>query len=212
MEDAMPPTPPPAPRLRLDFFETAVILSRWEGNGQTTSYPVAVQDVVSACTEISLSSGFLPPDTLFWRRQANQTTLGIYVPGRRWQVRTDKKTYHVPMPPLVFVGQGHAYSLYAVKKRPLTAQTPLYHVPCPNVFAAGGICPGATPFPACSAQSMSKALALFWEGSLFNGHLSQGKCRSQPKDVRKLWAELDGRRRFPLSELVPAQMKLQALL
>jgi PRTRC genetic system protein B len=212
MDETMPPTPAQTPRLRLDFFETAVILSRWEANGQTTSYPVAVQDVVSACTGVTLSSGFLPPDTLFWRRQANQTTLGITVPGRRWQVRTDKKTYHVPMPPLVFVGRGHAYSLYAVKQKPLTIHTPLYHVPCPNVFADGGICPGATPFPACSAQSMNKALTLFWEGSLFNGHLSQGKCCSQPKDVRKLWVELDGRKRFPLAELVPMNKTLQSLI
>lgn len=50
------------------------------------------------------------------------------------------------------------------------------------------------------------------EGSLFNADLSRGKSQSHPEDVRQLWAELDGRRRFPLSELVPTQMKLQALL
>ncbi|MCZ7671778.1 MAG: prokaryotic E2 ligase family D protein [Chloroflexi bacterium] len=104
-------------------------------------YPVAVQDVVSACTEITLGSGFLPPNTLFWKQKA----LGLYIPARRWQVRTEKKPHHVPMPPLVFVGQGRAYSIYAVKKRPLSAQTPLYHLPAPNVFKDGGICQGNTP-------------------------------------------------------------------
>jgi hypothetical protein len=40
------------------------------------------------------------------------------------------------------------------------------------------------------------------ENSLFNGDLSRGKCRRYPDDVRQLWAELEGKKRFPLSELV----------
>ncbi len=123
-----------------------------------------------------------------------------------------KKRRHIPMPPLVFVGNGRAYSLFAVKKRPLDRRIPLYHAPCPNVFGNGGICSGTTPFPACSAATMEKALTLFWEGSLFNGHMSRGKCQSQPKDVRKLWQKLDGRKRFPLSELLPLNKTLYSLL
>jgi hypothetical protein len=212
MSDPTPPPPPQRPRLRLDFFDTAVILSRWEENGQATTYPVAVEDVVSACTEIRLGSGFLPPNTLFWKQQAHKTTLGIYVPGRRWRVRVGKKRLRIPMPPLIFVGSGRAYSLYAVKTRPLDGRIPLYHAPCPNVFGDGRICPGTTPFPACSAGAIEEALTLFWEGSLFNSHLSRDKCQSQPADVRKLWQKLDGRKRFPLSELIPAQKTLQSLL
>jgi hypothetical protein len=52
---------------------------------------------------------------------------------------------------------------------------------------------------------MPQAWHLFIEGSLFNADLSRGKCQSHPEDVRQLWSELDGRKRFPLSELVPAQ-------
>jgi hypothetical protein len=50
------------------------------------------------------------------------------------------------------------------------------------------------------------------EGSLFNADLASGKCQSYPDDVRLLWAELDGRKRFPLSELAPAQMTLRNLI
>jgi len=171
-----------------------------------------VQDVVSACTEIALGSGFLPPNTLFWKQKADKMTLGIYIPARRWQVQTGKKHLQVPMPPLVFVGNGGSYSIYAVKKRPLSAQTPLYHVPCPNVFGTGGICHGNTPFPLCSAQNMTKTLTLFWEDSLFNGHLSRGKCKTEPADVRKLWRKLDGKKRFPLSELLPMNKTLRSLI
>jgi PRTRC genetic system protein B len=213
-EEALRPSlrPQLRPQLRLDFYETAVILSRWGAGGQMSAYPVAVQDVVSACTGVTLRSGLLPPETLFWQQRGNATTLAIYVAARRWQVQTARQSYHIPLPPLLFVGRGTVYEVYAVKKRPFAPTTPLYHAPCPNVFGHGGICVGNTPFPACSAATIGQALTLFWQGSQFNGHLSQGKSQSYPEDVRRLWAELDGRRRFPLAELVPMNRTLRDLL
>lgn len=206
------PRQPQLPRLRLDFYSSAVLMSRWEDDGRLATYPVSVHDVVSACTNVQLSSGLLPPNTLFWKQQANQVMLGIYVPARRWRVQTEERGYHVPMPPFVFVGYGSSYHVFAVKKRPSNGQASLYHAPCPNVHTHGGICQGNTPFPVCSPQHIQTALTLFLEGSLFNADLSRGKCQSYLEDVRELWAELDGRKRFPLSELVPAQMTLWNLL
>ena len=202
----------PPPRLRLDFYNTAVLMSCWEDDGRLTTHPVSVHDVVSACTHVELSSGLLPANTLFWKLRANQAMLGIYVPARRWDVQTDDHTYHLPMPPFVFVGSESSYKIFAVKKRPLNEAEPLYHAPCPNVHTTGGICHGNTPFPICSPQTIQQALQLFMEGSLFNVDLSRGKCQSHPDDVRVLWAKLDGRKRFPLSELVPAQMSLWNLI
>ena len=100
----------------------------------------------------------------------------------------------------------------SLSKGPSNEADLLYHAPCPNVHTHGGICQGNTPFPICSPRDIQTALTLFMEGSLFNADLSRGKCRSYPEDVRQLWAELDGRKRFPLSELVPAQIKLLNLL
>ncbi|HRQ42362.1 MAG TPA: hypothetical protein PLD25_30975 [Chloroflexota bacterium] len=240
MNEQTPPTPPPVtqppqpPRLRLDFYNTAVLMSRWEDDGRLVTHPVSVHDVVSACTHVELSSGLLPANTLFWKQRANQAMLGVYVPARRWHVQCDfanrleEQSYHIPMPPFVFVGSGSSYHLFAVKKRPALSTSTgsaralskgpssehgaLYHAPCPNVYATGGICQGNTPFPICSPQTIQQALELFMEGSLFNADLSRGKCHSHPEDVRQLWVELDGRQRFPLSELVPARIKLQVLL
>ncbi|MFQ5420825.1 MAG: hypothetical protein ACE5EY_10750 [Anaerolineae bacterium] len=200
------------PRLRLDFYSTAVLMSQWEDDGRLTTYPVSVHDVVSACTSVELSSGLLPPNTLFWKQQANQIVLGIYVPARRWRVQTEDRSYHVPMPPFVFVGNGSSYKIFAVKKRPSGEHDRLYHAPCPNVHTTGGICQGNTPFPICSPRNIQTALKLFMEGSYFNADLSSGKCESYPDDVRQLWAEMDGRKRFPSSQLIPAQMRLWNLL
>ena len=214
------------PRLRLDFYNTAVLLSRWEEDGRLLTYPVSVHDVVSACTNVALSSGLLPANTLFWGQQANTTTLGIYVPARQWRMQTEERCFHLPMPPFVFVGSGTAYKIFAVKKRPTLSRptalgkskgasgeaTPLYHAPCPNVYNTGGICQGNTPFPDCSPQTIQAALTLFMEGSLFNADMSRGKCQSFSDDVRRLWAELDGKKRFPLAELVPIGQSIGQLL
>ena len=153
----------------------------------------------------------LPANTLFWEQQANTTTLGIYVPARRWRMQTAERHFHLPMPPFVFVGSGTTYKIFAVKKRPSGEDARLYPAPCPNVHTTGGICQGNAPFPDCSPQTIQAALKLFMEGSLFNADLSRGKCRSYSDDVRQLWAELDGRPRFPLSELAPAQMRSRDL-
>ena len=208
------------PILRLDFYDTAVIMTQWKNNGQLLAYPVSIDDVVSACSSMTLSSGLLPANTLFWQQQADQMALGIYVPARRWPMQTEHRSYLVPMPPLVFVGNGTSYSIFAVKKRPSSlsrAQAKgehnrLYHAPCPNVHTHGSICQGNTPFPRCSPQNILTALSLFMEESLFNADLSRSKCVSRPEDVRELWAELDGRKRFPLSELVPSHTSLEALI
>ena len=116
------------------------------------------------------------------------------------------------MPPLLFVGSGAAYHVFAVRRRPSNDREPLYEAPCPNVHHIGNICQGDAPFPVCSAQSIRPALDLFLEGSAFNAHLSNGKCQSYPDDVRRLWAELAGKKRFPLAELVPIRQSLGHLL
>ncbi|MCP4417752.1 MAG: hypothetical protein GY805_14100 [Chloroflexi bacterium] len=200
------------PQLRLDFYSTNTLMSQWQADGRLVTYPVSIHDVVTACTSVEMSSGLLPPNTLFWRQQANQTMLGIYVPARRWRVQTDERSYHIPLPSFVFVGHGTSYKIVAVKKRPQNGNHRLYHAPCPNVHSGGNICPGNAPFPSCSPETIGTALQLFLEGSAFNADLSGNKCKSHASDVRQLWGELDGKKRFPLKELVSTQRTLQNLL
>ena len=204
------------PRLRLDFYNTAVMMSQWTEDGRTTTHPVAVQDVVGACMNVTLGSGLLPPDVLFWRQRGQTVTLAIFVPARRWRVQVEegtvRQTYHIPLPPLVFVGSGAAYQVFAVRRRPSNGREPLYEAPCPNVYYTGNICQGDAPFPVCSTQTIRPALDLFLEGSAFNSHLSNGKCQRYPDDVRRLWAELNGKKHFPLKELVPTRQSIGHLL
>jgi len=203
---------PAHPQLRLDVYPTTLLLSRWQEDGRCATYPVSAHDLVATCSGLGLSSGLLPANTLFYQQQAGQVRLAVYVPPRRWRVQTEARGYLLPMPALFFLGSGHSYRLFALKGRPNDEQAPLYHAPCPNVYLDGTVCAGETPFPVCSPTTIAEALTLVMERSLFNGDLSSGKCRSYPDDARQLWAVLDGQKRFPLRELMPANRTLAALL
>jgi hypothetical protein len=50
------------------------------------------------------------------------------------------------------------------------------------------------------------------EGSQFNHDNSRRRCVSFPDSTLELWANLDGQKRFPLDELVPAQKQLKQLM
>jgi hypothetical protein len=193
------------PRARLDLYKEAVVLTRYEGDDRRTSFTVAVDDLVAAFSRVPVSSGLLPPNCLFWGRESGQTRIAVYVPGRRWRLQTAERIFHIPLPPLVFAGAGVQYRAYAVKRRPQAVAFDLYHCPTPNVHPDGIICQGSVPFPACASDTIEQALSLFLEGSLFNGDLAAGKCRRFPDDVRKLWLQLDGAKRFPAGELVKAR-------
>lgn len=195
------------PRARLDLYEEAVVLTRYERPDRRTSYPVAVDDLVAAFSRVPISSGMLPANCLFWGRENGQTQVAIYVPGRRWRLQTAERIFHAPLPPLVFAGSGDQYSIFAVKRRPRQMPFEFYHCPTPNVHPTGVVCQGSAPFPGCASDTIDRALNLFLEGSLFNGDLAANKCRSFPDDVRDLWMQLDGAKRFPRGELVLARAR-----
>ncbi len=197
------------PRARLDLYDEAVVLTRYEGPDRSTSYPVAVDDLVAAFSRVPVSSGLLPPNCLFWGRENGETRMAIHVPGRRWRLQTAERNYDIPLPPLVFAGAGEQYRVLAVKSRPQAMPLELYHCPTPNVHPDGIICQGSAPFPACASHTIERALSLFLEGSLFNGDLAAGKCRRFPDDVRKLWRRLEAAKRFPSRELVLARVHLE---
>jgi hypothetical protein len=148
------------PRARLDLYDEAVVLTRYEGSDRRTSYPVAVDDLVAAFSRVPVSSGLLPPNCLFWGREHGETRIAIYVPGRRWHLQTAERTFHIPLPPLVFFGAGVQYRVYAVKRWPRAMPFELYHCPTPNVQPNGVICQGSAPFPACASHTIEKALSV----------------------------------------------------
>lgn len=196
---------------RIEVYDDSILLTRRTPLGYTC-YPIAPEDLAGAFDRVPLSSGVLPANGLFWQRQEGQERIGLYVPARRWRVMVTDETLHIPLPPMVFVGCGVRYEVHAVRKRPKDEHTLLYHLPAPNVNGQGVICAGNTPFPPCQPDTILAALHLFLEGSGFNNHLANGKCRSQPENVLQLWHTLNGKLRFPREELLPQHRTLWSVL
>ena len=195
-------------RVRLDFYSETVLLTRFEERGARTTYTVAVADLAAAFAGIPLGSGLLPQRTVFWSRLGDQDRIGIFRPaGVQEVVEVEAGKLTIPLPHLLLVGHGANYSVYALKRKPDSEGLALFHAPLPNVGPRGRICRGDVVFPICSGETIRPALELFLS-STFNNHEVDGKSRRRPDDVRALWQEIAGRRRFPVGDLVPMRLSL----
>jgi PRTRC genetic system protein B len=200
-------------RARLDLFDETIYMTRYDDTGVPLScFEISPSALAAAFAGLPIASGLLPADTLFYSRSGDQERAAIFVPaGVRTLVSDTRKTpYRIPLPPLIWLGQGAAYRCFAVKQRP-GVDDRLYVCPTPNVYKDGRVCPGNVPFPVCSVRTIKDAFKLFVE-SQFNAHLVGEKSNKHGEDVMKLWRELQGAAEFPLDDLVSSGLKMSDLL
>ncbi|MCP4287849.1 MAG: hypothetical protein GY792_26010, partial [Gammaproteobacteria bacterium] len=114
-------------------------------DGSRTVHPISPADLAARLNQIPLSTGLLPPNTLFWRQRAGMACIAIYVPPRRWQTSAYERHYTLPLPGMVFMGFGNQYTVFAVKRKPKSPEAILYHLPVPNVNGNGRVCLGDAP-------------------------------------------------------------------
>lgn len=195
------------PVARLDILEEAIVYTRYDKTGQAMgSHQVSPADVAAALSGVPVTTGLLPQGTLFYSRHAGGVRMGLYLPPRvhRLAVQQGRKRarLNVPLPPLVFVGDGSTYSVFAVKQYPVATER-LYQAPLPNVYGDGKICPGNVPFPACTPATIRKAADLFLSSD-FNTDLAAMQSQSHGENVLELWQELHKAHatEYPLEDLV----------
>jgi PRTRC genetic system protein B len=199
---------------QLNFYDDFIEMSRFREGQVSRQQIVNPLDVAAALSNLPVTSGVLPPGTLFWERANGRERLGLYLPPQVWVVSVRDEDYldtqgaawQVPLPGLILVGHHFDYSLWAVKEQPpLTSDTVLYNAPTPNV-AADGVCRGSAPFPSASAATMLQAAEVFFR-SRFNHDLSNKKSKKHPERVLDHWYELNeaGATEYPLDDLVPEQ-------
>ncbi len=195
------------PLARLDLYEQAIILTKFEAQS-TITYPVSIHDLAAIFGSLPKSSGFLPRNTLFHGRRRGKLLAAIYIPPKIAAVRVEETMITIPLPPAVFIGCGKQYDIHAVKQYPNNKHAPLYRYPTPNVWNNGSICAGDTPFPTCRLDTINAAFRMFIESG-FNLHLVTGKCKSFPKNVIEFWKTLEDKKEFPLSELILSATSLR---
>lgn len=192
------------PVVSVTLTRESMYLTRYENGKPAITYPVRASDVAEAFNNFGASTGLLVDDTLFWETENGQTRIGIYIPPARYTLQladVRKSKLAVSMPGFVFVGQGKAYSLFAVTKRPTAGGDTLYQAPLPNVHTNGQICFGNVRIPTCAPDTIKKAFNLFFE-SEFNNHLSAGKIKRKDIELMRYLRDLHGKR-IPSKMLVP---------
>ena len=193
------------PRVTLTLTDETIWLTRHDPRGRpAATYPVSSSDVGRAFSGFTSTTGLLPPDTLFVGTRNGRTRIGVWLPPARREIRYahGRKTARltVPMPGLVFVGEGAAYWVWAALSRPQTDKDRLYSAPLPNVHQDGAICQGSAKLPVCAPGSVGAAVALFFE-SEFNGDLSYQRIRREG-NLLEFLRSIERARRFPSRQLI----------
>jgi PRTRC genetic system protein B len=208
-------TPPLA---QLTFYSDTILVTKYTTGG-TTTHPVHPADVASAFTQVSLTTGLLPPNTLCYARSGGKVAMAILLPATQHTVQVETATgltpLTIPLPPLIFAGKGTQYFVFALKNAVPASHAPLFQAPCPNVFERGNICQGNTPFPETAPDSIYHAFRTFLRDSAFNTHLATARVQGKHAgNVLALWHHLHTRRtrRFPLRHLVPVSLTVGGLI
>jgi hypothetical protein len=211
------------PSLILSFYSYGVMLHKCDGD-KVSEFPVDPAQVALALSaKVRFDTGILSENTLLVQQEGVKKIVVEYRPPQKTGLYLDgsETALRVPLPGLLLIrvtadDKNPQYGVYAVKKRPMTLDAPLYHAPLPNVFTTGNICWG-TVQRVTDAALYGTSLAEDWAvllGSRFNDHGVGGKSKSHPMDIRQMLISLEGRkaRAYPKSDLLPVKKTLAQVL
>lgn len=189
--------------IRLDIFTDTIMMHTF-GEEANSYKMVSAADVASALTkELSFTTGLLPPNTLWWTNTAEGPVTAVWVPPgiRRVALQnSDMKArrFSIPLPGLIFLcSPGKPPYVYAAKKRPTGPMEKVYKAPLANVYNDGRTCPGNHKYPHNVAEIPNNFFISFFS----EGANLQGRSKKYPKNIAKLWEELDGQAVYPLDDL-----------
>jgi hypothetical protein len=167
---------------------------------------VSAEDISRALSrQIGVSSGFLPPDTIWWRQLPDGPEVAIWRKPQITRVALQEEMFApparlaLPMPGLLFLcSPGRPPWLWALKRRPSSPEDILYQAPCFNIFASGESCPGTHRY----GQDVGKIPEEFFTAFFSRAGDSTGRSQKHRGNLKALWLELDGKKRYPNHDLV----------
>lgn len=215
LPEEIPPDDRAKLRLLLLFFQDFVVGQKFEDKGKPQQpFMVDPAQVVVTLAGISLNSGLLPENVLFWGMVDSYPRVAIFIPAQVWPVavRGHQEALKVPLPPLVFIGHRYDYSIWAVEGWPSNLNAPVYIAPCPNTSPAG-VCRGNAPFPSADPATIWQAWDAFMS-SKFNEDLAEGKSRACPKNILEQWVRLheEGADVYPREDLIGTNLTVGGLI
>ena len=197
--------PPDPLRLRLDFHHQSTIMTFFQGDMVTTKLVDALDVAHALASDLSFGSGLLPPGTIWWLNTRGGPIFALYVEPKVWKVALQEdikkppRRFTIPLPGLIFLcSPGQPPWVFAVKKKPTKETDIVYRAPLANIFNNGRSCPGSHRYPTRIADIVHSFFISFFSATAD----LQGRSRQFPKNVLNLWEFLDGKKRFPLNDLM----------
>ncbi len=163
--------------------------------------------VARAFRKVHTDTGWLGKRVLRYREAPEGNAILSYEPAAIRKITVafaDKGLVEisVPLPPLILLGKGREYYLWASASSHISANTNLAVIPLPNV-GSGKICFGKNEVPETHPSALSEVWRLMFD-TPFNADNASERCLSEPQDVRELLLKLadDKAKKFPKSELL----------
>lgn len=197
-------------QLRLDFHRESTIRYDYAGGRVKVAFVSALDVAHALASELDLTTGILPPDTLWLAKTGTGTRLALWVPpqGRTVRLRerydAPPRRLRLPFPGLVFLllPDGQAPYVFAATERPASPTDQLFHAPAYNIFDSGRVCAGTHRFPTDPAKVPASFFASYFSAAM---DTARRKSQRHPEDVGKLWAELHAAKAttYPTDDLIP---------
>ncbi|KKL87467.1 hypothetical protein LCGC14_1934420 [marine sediment metagenome] len=192
-------------RLRLDFFHQATEMTYFEDETVTSKIVSALDVAHALASELSFGSGLLPPGTIWWRNTNNGAVVALYVEKHIRQValqldiKKEPRRYKIPMPGLIFLCQpGETPWVFAVKHKPKKETDIVYRAPLANIHANGRSCAGTHKYPT-RLENMVESFFISFFSATADLH---NRSKQFPENVIHLWEFLNGKKKYPLADLV----------
>lgn len=197
--------PPDKLRLRLDFYHQATTITYFEEDSVVTKTVDAMDVAHALASDLSFGTGLLPENTLWWQNTRSGPVFAIYTDPKIWKVALEvdvakpAKRFIIPLPGMIFLcSPGQAPWVYAVKEKPTKETDTVFKAPLPNIYNNGRSCPGSHKYPIRVNEAIQSFFMAFFSKAGDTDHRSN----QFPKSVISLWEFLDGKKKFPMTDLV----------
>ena len=209
------PAPPDA--MGALFFLPGQYLFKRIEEGREIAKALSSEQISRAFREFKTDTGWIERRILRYREEPEGNYLLSYEPASRRKIFVETESGKVeeiilPLPTLILFGKRTEFYLWAAKGRRVTAKTQLAIAPLPNIGGDfnGKICFGKNEVPECRAETIDTVWNLIFNAP-FNNHQVNGKCHSEPEDVRRLLFALSQKKAktFPASELLQSTTTIE---
>ena len=193
-------------RLRVDFFHQSTVMTYFHDDTVTTKQVDAMDVAHALARELTMGTGLLPENTLWWVNGRGGQVYAVYVAPKVWRlalqdnIKKPPWRFTIPLPGFIFLCMpGQPPWVTAVKKRPTKETDTVYHAPLANIFRNSRSCPGSNTYPTRIPDIVQSFFTSFFSSTAD----LKNRSKKYPNNVIDLWKSLDNKNKFPMDDLLP---------